>query len=272
MQEESQVVLVFVVSSLIIVLILILVILFVVAYQKRIANQRHALDEAEKEHRMHMLQATLEAQERERKRIASDLHDDIGSLLSALKLSVTFLEENEGDEKRRQFLSQTRNKLDSGIEQVRRISHDIYPPALQKLGLWEALNDVIGLIQESGKIRVIIENKIEKSRFDAQTELAVYRVLQELLNNALRHSQASEIKIRIFEHPEGIRIIFLDNGIGMSLDEISEGLGFVTMRSRMKVIQGRISFQSQMGSGSIATLTFKPTRYENSENKSSTGG
>lgn len=262
MQDESQVVLVFVVSSLIIVLILILVILFVVAYQTRIANQQHELDEVEKEHRMRMLQATLETQERERKRIASDLHDDIGSLLSALKLNVTFLEENEPDNQQKHFLTLTRTKLDAGIEQVRRISHDIYPPTLQKLGLWQTLNDFLGSLNDSGQIKVAFENQADEERPEAKTELAVYRVVQELVSNALRHSKASEITIRVTRISEGLRLDFIDNGIGMALSEVQGGLGFVTMRSRMKAVNGTIAFKSQPNAGSTTTLTFKSLKNE----------
>lgn len=257
MQDESQFVLVFAVSSLIIVLILILVILFVVAYQKRIATQRNQIDKAEKEHQLQLLQATLEVQERERKRIASDLHDDIGSLLSALKLNVSFLEESEQNEQQKRFLTLTREKLESGIEQVRRISHDIYPPTLQKLGLWEALGDLSDTIERSGKIQIHFENQVGKTRPEAKTELAVYRVVQELITNSLRHSSASEIAVKSGLKGGNIALEFADNGIGLPNANLNNGLGFMNMKSRMEAIGGSIDFQSTSGQGFSALLTFK---------------
>lgn len=263
MQDESQFVLVFAVSSLIIVLILILVILFVVAYQKRVATQQNHIDKAENEHRMQLLQATLEVQERERKRIASDLHDDIGSLLSALKLNVSFLEESEQDDKQKRFLTLTREKLESGIDQVRRISHDIYPPALQKLGLWQALNDLTGIIDKSNQVNVQYQNAAATSRPNAKTELAVYRVAQELLTNALRHSQATEIRLNVISKGAHFELHYEDNGIGLSQPNLSSGLGFMNMKSRMEAIKGSIDFRSETNKGLTAVLTFNAPNYGN---------
>lgn len=261
MQDESQFVLVFVVSSLTILLILILVILFVVAYQKRIATQRNKLDTIEREHQMQLLQATLTVQERERKRIASDLHDDIGSLLSALKLNVQFLEESESNERQKTFLEKTRVKLESGIEQVRRISHDMYPPTLQKLGLWEALKDLLQSIDESKSTTTSISGIPDQLRLNATSELSVFRVMQELVTNSLRHSDATNLSIEIHQTQQGITIQYADNGQGMEEDATKNGLGFLNMRSRIEAINGTIHFQSARGKGIQTTIELTQQNY-----------
>jgi len=255
MQDESQFVLVFVVSSLTILLILILVILFVVAYQKRVATQRNKLDTIEREHQLQLLQATLTVQERERKRIASDLHDDIGSLLSALKLNVQFLEDTEQNEQQKQFLSKTRTKLESGIEQVRRISHDMYPPALQKLGLWEALKELLANIDSSEKVQTSLKGIPEGIRLNSDSELAIFRVMQELVTNSLRHSEADTLKIEIQKQPDLLRIQYSDNGHGMDATAMKSGLGFLNMRSRIDAVNGKIEFESSEGEGLKTTIT-----------------
>lgn len=265
MQDESQFVLVFAISTLIIVLILILVILFVVAYQKRIATQQNQIDKADKEHQKALLQATLEVQERERKRIASDLHDDIGSLLSALKLNVSFLEESEQNDQQKRFLILTREKLESGIDQVRRISHDIYPPTLQKLGLWQALNDLIEIIQKSKQVKVTFVNEIPQLRLSSQTELAVYRVVQELITNSLRHSAAQAIHLKAFSNGGKIQLNYSDNGVGMPKNDFQKGLGFMNIRSRIEAISGTISFTSEAGKGFEANIIFN-TEHGNTKN------
>lgn len=257
MQDESQFVLVFVVSSLTILLILILVILFVVAYQKRVATQRNKLDTIEREHQLQLLQATLTVQERERKRIASDLHDDIGSLLSALKLNVQFLEDIEQNEQQKQFLTKTRTKLESGIEQVRRISHDMYPPALQKLGLWEALKELFANIDSSKKVKTSIQGIPKEMRLSSETELAVFRVMQELVTNSLRHSDADSLKVEIRKNDQTLHLQYSDNGQGMDAGTMKSGLGFLNMRSRIDAVNGKIEFESSPDKGMKSTLTLK---------------
>ncbi len=254
MQDESQFVLVFVVSSLTILLILILVILFVVAYQKRVATQRIKLDSIEREHQMQLLQATLTVQERERKRIASDLHDDIGSLLSALKLNVQFLEDSESNEKQKAFLEKTRIKLESGIDQVRRISHDMYPPALQKFGLWEALKEFLHTIDQTKSVRTSIAGVPDHLRLNPDIELAIYRVMQELATNSLRHSEASALEVKIEHAGKTMYIHFTDNGKGMNEQEMKSGLGFMNMRSRIEAINGQIHFNSKPEKGTHTTI------------------
>ncbi|MCR9171453.1 MAG: sensor histidine kinase [bacterium] len=254
MQDESQFVLVFVVSSLTILLILILVILFVVAYQKRVATQRLKLDTIERDHQKQLLQATLTVQERERKRIASDLHDDIGSLLSALKLNVQFLEDSEQNERQKEFLTKTRIKLESGIEQVRRISHDMYPPELQKLGLWASIKELFANIEESKKVHTSIHGIPTDFRFDIVQELAVYRVLQELVTNSLRHSKADTLKLTIQNSKESVIIQYSDNGTGMNESQLKTGLGIMNMRSRIEAIYGTIAFESSKGIGTQTTI------------------
>lgn len=255
MQDESQFVLVFVVSSLTILLILILVILLVVAYQKRVATQRLKLDTIERDHQKQLLQATLTVQERERKRIASDLHDDIGSLLSALKLNVQFLEESEQNERQKEFLTKTRVKLESGIEQVRRISHDMYPPELQKLGLWESLKELFSNIDTSEKVTTSIKGIPNQLRLESTTELAVYRVMQELVTNSLRHSKADTLTLSIQNNLEQVIIQYSDNGAGMNADEMKSGLGIMNMRSRIEVVNGNIEFESSKGNGTKTTIS-----------------
>ncbi len=254
MKDETQIVLVFVVSSLIIVLILILVILFVIAYQKRIATQRIKLDQIEKNHQMHLLQATLEMQERERKRIASDLHDDIGSLLSALKLNVEFLESNETNERQRAFLTKTREKLETGIVQVRQISHDMYPPVLQKMGLWEAIYELFQNIEAAQKISATMYGMPDKLSLDPKVELGLYRVVQELVTNSLRHSEANHISLTITHGKNILRMVYADNGKGLETQDATGGIGFLNMKSRMEAIQGKIRFESNVAEGLKAII------------------
>jgi len=254
MQDESQFVLVFAVSSLIIVLILILVILFVIAYQKRVATQRIKLDEIEKVHQIQLLQATLEMQERERKRIASDLHDDIGSLLSALKINVEFLESNETNERQRSFLQKTREKLETGIVQVRQISHDIYPPVLQKLGLWEAIKELFQSINASQKIEASLHRTTDIVRLDPKIELGIYRVVQELVTNSLRHSEATHLSLTVSRLNKATQFVYADNGKGLPEETSTTGIGFLNMRSRIEAIHGKIRFESMETKGFTAFI------------------
>lgn len=254
MQDETQLILVFATSSLIIAIILILVILFVVAYQKRLARQRLKLQMVEQEHQQNLLRAALRVQENERKRIASDLHDDIGSLLSALMIKVGYMEFQEKDETQRKFLSETHHQLSSGIDRVRQISYNMFPPTLERYGLWQALNELADDINGTGQLSVELSSFEEPLSLGSEKEMAIYRVIQELISNTVKHSGASNISLKISRADEQLIFAYNDNGKGLENNLNMKGLGFMNMRSRIQAINAKIEFESSPGNGFEAKI------------------
>jgi two-component system NarL family sensor kinase len=256
MQNETQLISLFATSSLIITLILILVILFVVAYQKRLATQRIKLQVIKQEQQQNLLKATVEVQERERKRIASDLHDDIGSLLSAFMIKVGHLEMNEKDETQQKFLAETKRQLEGGIERVRRISYDMFPPALERYGLWQALDELFSDINQTDGIKATIKIEGEAIALSGPRELAIYRVTQELISNTIKHGNANTIDLVISKNDVSIMITYTDNGRGIADETKMKGLGFLNMLSRIQTLNGEVNFLTSEGKGFVAKFTF----------------
>lgn len=251
---------IFVISSLLIALILILVLLFLVAYQKKMALQRMRLQEMENSYQLELLQATIDGQERERRRIASDLHDDVGALLSALKLNVMHLEGlPETPPAQQEFLGQTRDMLENGLIQVRRISHDLLPPTLCRFGLRKALEELVNQLQSSGEMECRLTFNVFPERLPSHIELPIFRIIQELVANTLKHADANVITIQATTVSEQWSIEYRDNGKGMSPNTHNHGLGINNMHSRLKTIGGVLEFHAPPGGGFGARIQIPKT-------------
>lgn len=256
MQENGNDILtLFLVSSLLIATILVLAFTFLISYQKKIVSQKLHIQQARVELQQKLLQASIDAQEKERKRIASDLHDDIGSLLSALKLNVRHLKTvREIGENEKEFLNETATMLEDGLTRVRNISYDLLPPTLVRFGLSEVLKEMANRINVSGQIRVNVNYAcLEGLRLPESMELSVFRVIQELTSNTLHHSGASEINIHC-ECSDTLTITYSDNGSGITNEEQLQGLGMINMQSRIQSINGTLSVSNSSASSFSATI------------------
>lgn len=240
MQKDGDDILVlFIVSALLIVVILVLAFVFLLAYQKKTVSQQMLIQKSENDLNRKLLEASITAQENERKRIASDLHDDVGSLLSALKINVQHLKTlDQIGETEREFLETTRSMLDDGISNVRQISYNLLPPTLVRYGLWEAINELGKYIEQSQRITFTTDfDSVENIRLDEASELSLFRVLQELITNSLHHSSASEISIR-GNMSNDLTIRYEDNGTGFSDASQFNGLGILNMQRRIESLHG----------------------------------
>lgn len=251
----SDLQLVFLGSSGLLVLI-IFSILFVVYYKQKQAEQKIAIQELQAEMQRRLLESSLEVQEVERRRIAKDLHDEVGAMLSMTKMSYnqllkklnTSVELTEQGQKTKEFLEES-------ISQVRRISRELVPSTLEDFGLISALDEFIQKIHiASGVLFIFNHEGIEDSeRFDKKIELTIYRIAQELVNNALKHAEASEITLKLSARTNKFVFIFTDNGKGFDLEAIKKdpkaGLGLRNIESRLSVVNGTSTIKSEPGKG-----------------------
>lgn len=245
--EESRVVLIFVVSAAIIVVLAVLVALFVVVYQKRIVAQDIRLKKLESAYQQELLQATIEGQERERRRLAKDLHDGIGSLLWGLKLNLKSQQGKGGEDPN--VLDEVFTMLDEGIVDVRRVSHNLLPHTLENFGLIQALDEWIEPFQKPGgfSIRLQVEGSVE--RLEVAVELGLFRVVQELLQNTIRHAKAKEALLSFTFKPTNIKLHYTDNGIGLAAGKKPHGIGIKNMQSRVLALEGTIRFGEEGNPG-----------------------
>ncbi|MFD2786045.1 sensor histidine kinase [Hymenobacter rubripertinctus] len=223
---------------------------FVVRYQRRLIQQQLEMQELHETGQQQALEAALLAQEEERRRIAGDLHDGVGTTLAIVKLHLNTLNQPE-------LTQEATLLLDQAINEVRRISRNLLPAALQKFGLSFALEALARTIPADGPTQVSVEQHGQPHRLDAQYELIVYRVVQELLGNGLRHAHASQIHVVVEFGPEALALRYSDNGIGFDptlpdqppLPGSRTGLGLTNLRSRVGVLRGTLRHESAPGQG-----------------------
>lgn len=199
--------------------------------------------------------AVIEATEKERKRVAEDLHDGLGQLLSTAKLNLTAIEPPPNTEEHRS-IDISLSLLDEACQEVRHISHNMMPGTLIQLGLVSAIKEQARKINESGKLLVTVEVTGFEQRMPESREIAMYRVMQELLNNAIRYSGATDIGIKMEQLADGYLFRIKDNGKGFDpkLLERSKGIGWRNIRSRVDLLQGNIDLKTAPGKGTVLNI------------------
>ncbi len=206
----------------------------------------------EDERQQELLKAVIETQESERKRLAEDLHDSVGQVLSAIKLKLHKLDkQNEG---KNEMLADTCKLTDECIQEIRNIIHNVLPPVLTDFGLIDALDALCSKINSSTPIQVSFSKKLSNERFPSAVELTLYRIAQELFGNAVKHSEASAIHIELSKQGYALIMSFRDNGVGFKLDEVKRGFGIKNLHSRVQLINGKIDIYSKPLSGTITTI------------------
>lgn len=240
-------------------------IVFVVIYQQQQLKQRYQqqkqIQELKNEMQRQMLESALEVQEVERVRIAKDLHDEVGAMLSVTKMSFNqLLRKIDNAEDLATMGKQTRELLEQSISQVRRISKELVPSTLEEFGLISSVDEFIQKVHLASTMAFVFSHEgIDvKHRFDRKIELTIYRLIQELVNNALKHAEASEITLHLTAQSNKIIFTFTDNGKGFNFEAVQKdtksGLGLRNMASRLSVLNGSIDIKSVLGQGTQTTI------------------
>ena len=221
--------------------------------QRRQKQERRHQQEilAEKEKGM---AAMISATESERKRISKDLHDGIGQKLSALKLGLLHLKTSIKDPELKNDLNEISAEFSKSAEEVRSISHQMMPRALMENGLISALEDLCESSFKFSAINYSFDHHGLKNRYPESIEISLYRICQELLNNALKHAQANEIQLQLMEIKGKLILLVEDNGKGIS-SENTKGHGLMNIKSRIDYLKGTVNFEPGPETGMLATIT-----------------
>ena len=222
---------------------------FVVFHQRRIIKYQKKLQRLEDEQQQILLNASIRWQEEERQRIAADLHDDAGPLLATARLYLNDNLVKQDIATQLQSIYNAKQIIDDTIQLIRNISHSLMPPTLKNFGLESAINDLFQKISGSGAINASSRFHEYKERMVAQKELLIFRVLQELVNNILKHSNASFIHLTQNILNDKFYIWVNHDGKGNTQEDFeninksSVGLGLKNIQSRMKVLNANILFE-----------------------------
>ncbi|WP_255069769.1 tetratricopeptide repeat protein [Lacihabitans sp. LS3-19] len=192
-------------------------------------------------------QALFKGQNIERKRVASELHDNLSSLLSALKMSLSAINTQGFNDSEKHIYKGVQEMMSNAYREVRNISHNILPEELETLGLAGTLQNVFEKINRAGNLKIEFENTTNQ-RFDTKIEFNLYSVCMELINNIIKHSEASKVKISLSETTNIAELIISDNGKGFSIQEVS-GNGLKNVKNRIEAINGTLKIDSKPEAG-----------------------
>jgi len=250
-QEKSKKRYYLILSSIIIGFIILFGIFLYSRYRQK---QRIAFEKAMAEEQNLRFNAIIEAEEKERKRIAEDLHDSLGQMLSTIKLNISSVEDDISfsDSEAESILKTAVSILDESCNELRHISHNIMPSALIKFGLKHALDELIGKINKASIINIQININGLEERIQETHEIALYRIIQEILNNIIKHAEASNVFINLKKENNELSLQIKDDGKGFNISRIekSAGLGWKNIQSRISMMSGHLNIISQIEKGS----------------------
>jgi len=219
--------------------------------------QQQRIRELEKDRQLVAVDSLLKGQEEERSRLAKDLHDGLGGLLSGVKFSLSNMKDNlliTPDNMA--VFERSLDMIDTSIRELRRVAHNMMPEMLVKFGLDEALKEYCNSINSTKLITVKYQSFGIDTRMDSSKEIIIYRIVQELLNNTLKHAAASEALVQLIKEERRLSVLVEDNGKGFdpSVLETNKGAGWTSIRSRVDYLQGRMDIKSEAGKGTTVTI------------------
>lgn len=215
--------------------------------KQRLHRQQVATLQREQE--LQRLKAMMAGEERERSRIAKNLHDGVSGMLSAIKLYFTSLGRDDPALETAEPYTKARNLIDDTAKEVRAIAHNLMPDLLVRDGLAKALHQFCQHIQSSGMLQVDFQAINMDERLPQSLELTLYRIIQELLNNIMKHAQATEVVVQISRQGNRVECTVEDNGKGFSVNTGAEGAGLETIRNRLNYLDGELDIDSHEGQG-----------------------
>lgn len=219
-------------------------------YAQRRKLQEQKIADLEKEKLLSATRSLLQGQADERSRLAKDLHDGLGGMLSGIKLQLGAMKGNLilSEEHGRTF-NNALTKLDESISEMRRVAHNMMPEALVKLGLQQALQDFCDGLSESQSFKINCEFYGLEKRMQPAVEIVVYRIVQELLTNAVRHSGATSILAQVMRQENDLSITIEDNGKGFDKGTAFQGAGLKNIISRVDYLKGQLDIKTAPGAG-----------------------
>lgn len=232
-----------------------IIILFSVSQRRILAQVREAHD-LELAHQQELLQSNIETQERERARIARELHDEIGSKLNVVNLNVNLLKvQTKNSENIDQTIDHINTALSASIARTREISHALIPPILEKFGILSTINNLATQVNRTGAVEVDVNINHEWNIKDSMKELHIYRILQELITNTVKHANATNILISSNQDENHLEITYKDDGKGITnLDDNFSGIGIKNIETRILLLNAEYEIKSTANNGFQFTL------------------
>lgn len=232
------------------------VIFLFLVYHRRHLNAQREMHLKETKHQEQLMFSNLKTLEEERRRFAEDLHDEIGASLSAIRLYVGSIENQLEQETLKTQMQEVKATIDQSMASARRIAHNILPPGLEIMGLTHVINDMVKQLNGANSVETNIIVKSDVPKLQYQKELILYRVLQELFNNTLKHAKATQVNISFDIINGAYLLIYEDNGMGFDLNGQQHlGIGLSNLNNRVRLIGGKYQVNTAPGQGFKSEIT-----------------
>lgn len=256
--KEDQVITIIIISVGVLLLMAIGLLLFFFFSRKKIIEKELQQKTTEIKHQKEIIQSIIITQEKERTRIAQDLHDDISSKLNVINLNANLLKDGELSPEEYTFVNN--NILDTTektLESARKIAHNLLPPILDKFGLKDAIEELADAFNNSRKIEIHYDILYPKKHLSPQNELHFFRIVQELINNSIKHGKAKNSTLKIVVKKMKLLFTYTDDGKGFDAENIQhkKGLGMKNIESRIALLQGVYTINTSKNKGFKITIT-----------------
>lgn len=226
--------------------------------KQKLAEQQKALESQKlatvlKEQELTSIDAMIEGQEKERQRIANDLHDDLGGLMATVKLNFNALKDRGSPE----LYNKTNTLIEEAYQKVRTVAHAKNSGVIAKQGLLKAVKNMADKITVSNKIQIEVLDHGLDQRLENSLELTLFRVIQELITNVIKHAEATEVTIHLTNHEDSINIMVEDNGKGFDPHQITitnAGMGISSIDKRVEHLDGKLTIESEINKGTTVII------------------
>ena len=250
--KENQVISIVIIGVLLLLLMGVALLLFFFLSRKKIVAKELEKKNLKIHHQEAIIESIIVTQEKERKRIAQDLHDDISSKLNVINLNANLLK--DGSLNTDEYATVNENILkvtDKTLESARKIAHNLLPPILEKFGLKEAIEELADSFSNSKKIDISYQINYPKNYLSQDNELHLFRIVQELINNSVRHGKSKKATINIDITDNKLFFNYTDNGIGFDIENTyqKKGLGIRNIESRVALLKGTAKTESALNKG-----------------------
>lgn len=228
---------------------------------RKILSYISMMEEKRRSYENRILNAIIKTEEKERQRFSKEIHDGLGPLLSSAKMSVSALENMNTDTKQQEIITNLNIVLDESVKTIKEVANNLNPHVLMNFGLASGVNSFIKKLALFNDIKIDFTTNLKDRRFGFDVEVILYRVICEMINNTIKHAEATHITLDINYRGGEIFIIFEDNGKGFDpktvLVEGGKGMGLSNIFSRISSIEGDVDIDSSPGNGVLIKIRSK---------------
>lgn len=202
-----------------------------------------------------ILTAVIRTEEKSRSRFSKDLHDGLGPLLSSAKMSLSVVEHAKNEDEKLEIIKNTSYVIDEAIRSLREISNNLSPHILSDFGISRAVNNFINKSVNRGDVKIKFDSNLGDRRYEMDVEVVIYRVICELINNSLKHSECKVINLTLQQSENKLSLVYYDDGCGFNPKEMMDcGMGLSNISSRINFLNGTLDISSTIGNGMKANI------------------